>query len=94
MLVIAHHDINDPKTFWAIAEKVTENLPGNLKVLGVYPSQDGKMGTCIWEADNVGEVQEYLDTNAGKYAKNFCYEVNVKQSIGLPFIHMEEAHLS
>ena len=91
MLIIAHHIINDPQAFWSAAEEVTKNLPGNLKVHGVYPSMDGKTGTCLWEAENVQEVQQFLDENAGKFAKNFCYEVNVEKSIGLPKIQLTEA---
>jgi hypothetical protein len=94
MLVIAHHNINDPEGFWSAAEKVTKNLPGNLKLHGVYPATDSKTGTCFWEADNVQDVQQFLDRNAGEYAKNFCYEVNVEKSMGmLPKIQLEEAHI-
>ena len=92
MLVIAHHNISDPEGFWAAAEKVTENLPGNLKLHGVYPATDGKTGTCLWEADNAQDVQQFLDTNAGAFAKNFVYEVNVEKSVGLPKIQMAEEH--
>jgi hypothetical protein len=91
MLIIAHHNISDPEGFWSAAEKVTQNLPASLKVIGVYPSQDAKTGTCLWEADNAAEVQEFLDQNAGQYAKNFCYEVNVEKSIGLPSGKLAEA---
>ena len=92
MLIIAHHDINDPESFWGAAKDVTMNMPANLKLHGVYPAQDGKTGTCLWEADSVQEVQQFLDKNAGKYAKNFCYEVNVEKSIGLPNVHLAEEH--
>ena len=92
MLVIAHHNINDPEGFWAAAKDVTMNLPGNLKLHGVYPAQDGKTGTCLWEADSVQEVQQFLDKNASQYAKNFCYEVSVEKSIGLPDLHLTEEH--
>ena len=94
MLVIAHHNISDPEGFWAAAAEVTKSLPGTLKVHGVYPAKDGKTGTCLWEADNVQEVQQFLDENAGKYAQNFCYEVNVEKSIGLPKIELAEAQLN
>ena len=94
MLVIAHHNISDPERFWLTAEETTKNLPGSLKVIGVYPSQDAKTGTCLWEAENAREVQEFLDQNAGQYAKNFCYEVNVEKSMGIPAIHEAEATLS
>ncbi len=94
MLIIAHHIISDPEGFWAAAKEVTSNLPGSLKVHGVYPSTDGKTGTCVWEAGTVEEVQQFLDKNAGKFAKNFCYEVNVKGSMGLPQIPMLEERLN
>lgn len=94
MLVIAHHNINDPEGFWAAAGEVTKSLPGSLKIHGVYPSTDGKTGTCLWEADTVEEVQQFLNENAGKYAKNFCYEVNMEKSMGLPKIQLAEAGLN
>ena len=94
MLVIAHHNISNPESFWGAAEEVTKNLPNNLRLHGVYPAMDGKTGTCLWEADNVQDVQEFLDKNAGQYAKNFCYELNVDKSIGLPKIELTEAHLN
>lgn len=94
MLVIAHHNISDPEGFWSAAKEVTVNLPRSLKVQGIYPAKDGKTGTCLWEAENVQEVQEFLDKNAGKYAENFCYEVDVEKSMGLPKLQLSEAHLS
>lgn len=84
MLIIAHHNISDPDAFWGKAKEVTANLPARLKVQSVFPSKDGRTGTCIWEADSVQEVQQFLDKNAGQYAKNYCYEVNVEQAMGLP----------
>ncbi len=92
MLVIAHHNISDPEAFWGAAEEVTKNLPANLKLHGVFPAKDGKTGTCVWEADTAREVQQFLDTNAGNYAKNFCYEIDETKSIGLSKFQLAEAH--
>ena len=86
MLIIAHHDVSNPAEFWKAAKEL--KLPTSLKLHSVYPSQDGKTGTCLWEADTVQEVQQFLDKEAGKFAKNFCYEVNVKDSVGLPVLKM------
>ncbi len=91
MLIIAHHNISNPVEFWKTAKELTLNLPTPLKLHGIYPSKDTKSGTCLWEANNVQEVQQYLDKNTGKFAKNFCYEVDVKESIGLPAIKLETA---
>jgi len=92
MLIIAHHNISRPEDFWNAAKEITKNLPGTLKLHGVYPSKDLITGTCLWEANSVQEVQHFLDKVAGKFAKNFCYEVNVKDSVGLPSIKLEPAH--
>jgi hypothetical protein len=92
MLIIAHHNINDPGGFWSASKEVVNNLPGNLKLHSVLPARDGKTGTCIWEAENVQEVQQFLDKNAGQYAKNFCYEIDIENSIGLPKTQLEKAH--
>ena len=92
MLIIAHHNISRPEEFWNAAKEKTQNLPGTLKLHGVYPAKDLKTGTCLWEANSVQEVEQFIDKNVGMFAKNFCYEVNVKDSVGLPAIKLEAAH--
>ena len=84
MIFAVKHTISNPEEFWKVAKEQTQNLPTPLKLHGIYPSKDTKSGTCLWEANNVQEVQQYLDKYEGKFAKNFCYEVNVKESVGLP----------
>ena len=85
MLVIAHHtNINDPEAFWAKAQTVVSSTPAGTKVLSVFPSQDGKTGTCVWEAGSVAELQKFLDDASAGMATNFCYEVNEVTAIGLP----------
>ena len=85
MLVIAHHtNITDPAAFWAKAQNVIAAVPAGTKVLSVYPSQDGKTGTCVWEAESVNELQQFLDTASEGMATNYCYEVNEAVAIGLP----------
>ena len=85
MLVIAQHThITDPAAFWAKAQSVVGATPPGTKVLSVYPSQDGKTGTCIWEAGSAAELQKFLDGASEGLATNFCYEVNEASAIGLP----------
>lgn len=85
MLVIAHHtNINDPAAFWTKAQAVLSNVPAGIKIVSVFPSQDGKTGTCLWEAGTVDELQKFLDKEAAGLATNFCYEVNETAALGLP----------
>ena len=85
MLVIAQHtNINDPEAFWAKAQAVVSSTPAGTKVLSVFPSQDGKTGTCIWEANSADQLQTFLDGASEGLATNFCYEVDEVNAIGLP----------
>ena len=94
MLVIAQHHISNPEAFWSAAKEVLKSLPSNLKVHGIYPSKDAKMGTCLWEAENVQDVQEFLDEQAGAFSKNYCYELNVEGAVGMPQIPLAEERLN
>jgi len=85
MLVIAQHtNITDPKAFWAKAQTVVGAAPAGTSVHSVFPSQDGKTGTCVWEAGSADELQQFLDKASEGMATNFCYEVNEAAAIGLP----------
>lgn len=87
MLVIAHHDIQDPEKFWAGAKEMV--LPSHLKIHSVFPSTDMKTGTCVWEAPSANDVQSFLDESVGSISKNACYEVNEDAAIGAPALTME-----
>lgn len=86
MLVIAHHFIQNADSFWSTAQKIMADsaVPQNLKLHSVFPSKDGKTGTCVWEAKTTNEVQDWLDKTFGKYAENVTYQVDEEGGIGLP----------
>ena len=87
MLVIAQHtNITDPKAFWGKAQTVVGAAPAGTSVHSVFPSQDGKTGTCVWEAGSADQLQQFLDAASEGLATNFCYEVNEAAAFGLPEI--------
>jgi hypothetical protein len=64
-----------------------------MKVLAIYPSKDMKSGTCLWEANTLKEVEQFLEKHVGKVARNVCYELSEKDAVGLPFSSKrEKAH--
>ena len=85
MLVIAHHFVQNAD-FWTTAQKIVNEsaLPQNLTLHSVFPSKDGKTGTCVWEANSTKDVQDWLDKTLGNYAENVTYEVDEDGGIGLP----------
>jgi hypothetical protein len=96
MLVIAHHFVQDANAFWSAAKNAmeTSSIPQSLVLHSVFPSTDGQTGTCVWEAESPGDVQEWLDNTFGDSAKNVTYQVDEKEAYGLPKKSAAAASLS
>jgi hypothetical protein len=91
MYVVVQHQFNDPQTAFARGEKLIKNegAPTGARGLQFYPSTDGSTATCLWEADSVEAIQQYVDSTLGDSSHNACYEVDVEQAfaerpLGLP----------
>ena len=78
MYVIVHHRIKDAHVAFARGEKLIRNegAPRGVRGLQFYPSQDGSAVTCLWEADTVESVQDYVDSTLGEASENTCYAVD------------------
>lgn len=91
MYVVVQHRIKDRQTAFARGERLIkgEGAPSGARSLQFYPSRDGSAVTCLWEADSVDAVQEYVDSTMGDTSENTCYAVDAEQSfaarpLGLP----------
>jgi hypothetical protein len=91
MYVVAQHQIKDQKTAFSRGEKLIRNegAPAGARSLQFYPSADMSAVTCLWEADSVAAIQEYVDSTLGDSSRNTCYEVDAEQAfaerpLGLP----------
>ena len=91
MYVVAHHTIKDPQAAFSRGEKLIkgEGAPAGVRALQFYPSTDRSAVTCLWKADSVKAVQEYVDSTLGDASQNTCYEVDAGQAfaerpLGLP----------
>jgi hypothetical protein len=91
MYVVVQHRFKDPQTAFARGDKLIKNegAPVGVRGLQFYPSRDGSAATCLWEADSVQDVQEYVDSTLGDSSQNTCYEVDAEQAfaerpLGLP----------
>ena len=91
MYVVVQHQIKDPQAAFSRGERLIKNegAPQGMRVLQFYPSTDGSAVTCLWEADSVAAIQEYVDSALGDSSLNTCYEVGAEQAfaerpLGLP----------
>jgi hypothetical protein len=82
MFVVAIHEISDPERFWSNPP----DLPAGLSLHSTYPRDDGSKAVCLWEADSVDAVREFVDGVTGEVAKNEFFEVDSQHpgTQGLP----------
>jgi hypothetical protein len=89
--VVAQHQIKDRQTAFSRGEKLIRNegAPAGARGLQFFPSADGSAVTCLWEAESVAAIQEYVDSTLGDSSRNTCYEVDAEEAfaerpLGLP----------
>ncbi|MET9626566.1 hypothetical protein ABZX92_03795 [Lentzea sp. NPDC006480] len=82
MYVIVHHHIKNPETAFPRGQRLIsgDGAPDGVKVLQFYPSQDMALVTCLWEADSVALVQDWVDSVLGDASENRSYAVAAEQA--------------
>ena len=82
MFIVVQHSVSDPQTFYSTAGSAA--IPEHLKLLQVFPSADGAHCTCLWQADSVGAVREFIEPAIGRVGRNEYYPVDEAHALGLP----------
>ena len=82
MYSIAIHQISDPDAFWAGAQEM--QLPDGMTLHTVAPNSDGTRAVCVWEADSVESVRDFVESVAGQISTNEYFEVDAEKAMGLP----------
>lgn len=77
MYVVVHHQIMNPETAFQRGQRLMygDGAPDHAQVLQFYPSQDQTRVTCLFEADSVETVQNWVDSTLGDSSDNLCYPV-------------------
>ena len=85
MYVVVQHRFNDPAVAFVRGERLINNddAPAGVRGLQFYPSRDGAVATCLWEAPSVAAVQAYVDSTLGDSSENACYEVDTRQAFAV-----------
>jgi hypothetical protein len=83
--VVVQHRFNNPEVAMARGERLVKNegAPAGARGLQFYPSRDGSVATCLWEAPSVEAIQEYVDSTLGDSSQNDCYEVAAEQAFAV-----------
>lgn len=86
MIIVVNHKINDVAGFWGSAQQSLPNLPeaGVQRVMQVLPNADNTEATCLWEADSIETLDNYLRSKVGSMSNETYHEVNATNAMGLP----------
>jgi hypothetical protein len=85
MYVLVEHHINDPSAFWPTdIEAFKASLPPNLTLHHAFAARDASHGACLWEAESVDAVRDFLDPAMGDSSRNVYFEVVNREGIATP----------
>ena len=85
MNVVVQHRITDPEKFASMdAEEVAGGGPSGVQLRQFLPAQDASMAFCVWDADSIDNLRNYLDPATAGVAENTYFEIDAETAVGLP----------
>ncbi len=84
MIITVKHTINDPGQFWARAQESLPNLPEGIKIHSVMPEASMKNAICVWEANDVEHLRDYLEGKTGDVSHNEYMAVHEPAAMNVP----------
>jgi hypothetical protein len=85
MQVVVLHRITDPEKFFSMnAEEVAGGGPPGVQGQQFFPSQDESVAVCLWSADSIDTLRDYLDPATDGASQNTYFEVDTERAVGLP----------
>ena len=82
MFVVVQHTITDPDTFWSSADPAA--LPPQLKLHHTFPAPDGRRAVCLWEAESVEALRDFLEPVVGASSRNDYFRVENREGVVMP----------
>jgi hypothetical protein len=80
---IYHREISDWNRFNDLGNELSQ-APANLKSLAYFPNRDHKSAICLWYADSLQSLRNYLDQKCSGVCRNDYFEVDEQAARGLP----------
>ena len=85
MHIVAVHRITDPEKFFSLsADEVAGGGPPGVRGRQFFPAKGGTEAVCLWEADSIDQLRDYLDPATEGAAENTYFEVDAERAMGLP----------
>ncbi len=82
MYVLVQHSISEPATFWSSADPNT--MSPDLKLHHTFPTPEGTHAVCIWEAESVEALRNFLEPLIGGVSRNEYFAVENREGFARP----------
>ncbi len=86
MYVAIVHHVQDAQAFLSRGERLADpsTAPTGVVPRQFCPSKDLSTATCVWEADSLDAVRDYIDSTLGDASDNTYFEIDTESALGLP----------
>jgi hypothetical protein len=84
MYIVVQHNISKPPDFWGGAEQLMPKIPAKMKLHHTFPTKDGTRAVCVWEAESVKALRDFLEPQIARSSKNEYFQVENKDSVSMP----------
>jgi|GEM_PF-578100 len=84
MFVVVQHRVSDPAAFQTLGAQALAELPAGLRVHQSLPGVGSTSCVCVWEAESVEAVRDFLEARLGGASVNEYFAVDAAAAIGLP----------
>ena len=87
MYVVAQHRVTDPAKFWPTdAAQYATMVPPHLKLYQTLAGSDGSQGVCVWEAESVEALRDWLDPFTAGASENTYFAAVNKDGVAIPAV--------
>jgi hypothetical protein len=85
MHIVVHHRITDRERFLATdPQDIAANAPPDARVRQFLPARDASAADCLWEAESLDALRDYLDAATRGICDNTYFEVASESALGIP----------
>lgn len=84
MFIVVNHIIHEPEKFWGSAQENLPKLPENgvHRVIQVLPNAEMNRATCVWEAESIETLDNYLRNKVGNWSSDSYFELKTDAAMG------------
>ena len=85
MFIVVNHTIFKIENFWASVHEQLSQLPqpGVKRLLNTFPNETMDRCVCIWEAESIESLNEYLTNIIGEWSRQSYFQIKEDTALGL-----------